>query len=250
MTDSPRAGSATSPWPSSSSPQPPSYSSPCARTHHGPQQSSWPALRNRPHHQAYSLAAELLAQLLLAAFALRRFRIDFPAPRPKPRKPQRPDPLHRTRNCRRTRRADHARLIFLLLRELSSRLPRRLPRNHSLTTPASATALLGFVLLHSISPLLPIVIAWLIVLALQRKILDWSRNCGAQCATHRVLFGLLNCVAQQRALLLLPLHPLLIFLLPLIAMDFTTATTPGAPSMTVPSSCALGSRFSAKPQAF
>jgi hypothetical protein len=99
---------------------------------------------------------------------------------------------------------------------------------------------LGFVVLHSISPLLPLVIAWLVVLALQRKLFSWSHNWERNALLLGVLFGLLNCVAQQRAL---PYYryPLLVFLLPLIALDLTrvlepTGEEPGAPSMTVPSS--------------
>jgi hypothetical protein len=109
----------------------------------------------------------------------------------------------------------------------------------------------SFVLMHSISPLLPLVIAWLVVLALSRPHLDWER---AALFTG-VLFGFLNCIAQQRAL---PYYryPLLAFLLPLMAIDFTRAfnpatesgapsklrlggsatTDPGAPFVTAPSS--------------
>ena len=88
---------------------------------------------------------------------------------------------------------------------------------------------LSFVLLHSISPLLPLVIVWIAVLALRRPRLDWER---AALLTG-VLFGLINCVVQQRAL---PYYryPLLAFLLPLMAIDLTRAFDPavesGAPS--------------------
>jgi hypothetical protein len=94
---------------------------------------------------------------------------------------------------------------------------------------------LSFVLLHSISPLLPLVILWIVILALRRPRLDWER---ATLLTG-VLFGLINCIVQQRAL---PYYryPLLIFLLPLMAIDFTHAfeptTTPGAPFVTAPTS--------------
>jgi len=93
---------------------------------------------------------------------------------------------------------------------------------------------LSFVVLHSISPLLPIVIAWLVVLALQRKVFNWSDNWERNTLLIGVLFGLLNCIAQQRAL---PYYryPLLVFLLPLIAIDFTTATAQGGPSFAVSS---------------
>ena len=180
-----------------------------------------------------------LAQLLLAAFALRRFRIDF---------------LHLGRSHANRNVLIHyiapataaglvaptIALIFLLREHALSAF---LAGFHGIIPYYASLGhrTVGLVLLHSISPLLPIVIAWLIVLALQRKILDWSRNWERNALLIGVLFGLLNCVAQQRAL---PYYryPLLIFLLPLIAMDFTTATTPGAPSMTASSSW-VGSGF-------
>ena len=90
---------------------------------------------------------------------------------------------------------------------------------------------LSFVVLHSLSPLLPLVIAWFVVLALSRPRLDWERIV----LLAGVLFGLINCIVQQRAL---PYYryPLLVFLLPLMAIDFTraidTAEQPGAPSQT------------------
>jgi len=87
---------------------------------------------------------------------------------------------------------------------------------------------LSYVLLHSISPLLPLVIIWLAVLALDRPTLfrpalDIDR---ALLATG-VLFGLVNCILQARAL---PYYryPLLAFLLPLMALDFTRAFEPSA----------------------
>ena len=77
---------------------------------------------------------------------------------------------------------------------------------------------LGFLLLHSISPLLPLVLLWLAVLALRRRPMDWERAallCGA-------LFGLVSYLVQARGF---PYYryTLLIFLLPLMAMDFTQA---------------------------
>ncbi|MGA1982755.1 MAG: hypothetical protein ABSG84_09775 [Acidobacteriaceae bacterium] len=96
---------------------------------------------------------------------------------------------------------------------------------------------LSFVLLHSISPLLPLVLLWLAILLLLRPHLDWERAA----LLAGVLFGLLNCVVQQRAL---PYYryPLLVFLLPLMAIDFTrAATNPGGPSFAVPSQ-RVGSR--------
>ena len=77
---------------------------------------------------------------------------------------------------------------------------------------------LGFLLLHSISPLLPLILLWLAVLALHRPQLDWERaalGCGA-------LFGLVSYLVQARGF---PYYryTLLIFLLPLMAVDFTRA---------------------------
>ena len=89
---------------------------------------------------------------------------------------------------------------------------------------------LGFVLLHSLSPLLALVILWLLVLLLEALAprpprIVWSLRKPPQSWERTalllgVLFGLLNCVAQQRAL---PYYryPLLVFLLPLIALDLT-----------------------------
>jgi thiamine transporter ThiT len=102
----------------------------------------------------------------------------------------------------------------------------------------------GFVLLHSISPLLPLVLVWLAVLTLLRPHLDWERAALAA----GVLFGLLNCIVQQRAL---PYYryPLLAFLLPLMALDFTrafdSATETGAPFVTA-SSSRVGSAAAAR----
>jgi hypothetical protein len=77
---------------------------------------------------------------------------------------------------------------------------------------------LSFVLLHSFSPLLPLVIIWILVLAMQQKILYWSRNWERNALVSGVLFGFINCIVQQRAL---PYYryPLLAFLLPLMAKD-------------------------------
>ncbi len=77
---------------------------------------------------------------------------------------------------------------------------------------------LGFLLLHSVSPLLPLVLLWLAVLALRRPPLDWERaalGCGA-------LFGLVSYLVQARGF---PYYryTLLIFLLPLMAVDFMRA---------------------------
>jgi len=97
---------------------------------------------------------------------------------------------------------------------------------------------LGYVLLHSISPLLPLVLLWLAVLALDRPTLFRpALDLNRALLVAGVLFGLINCILQARAL---PYYryPLLIFLLPLMAIDFTraatnpgTVTIPGAPHL-------------------
>ena len=96
---------------------------------------------------------------------------------------------------------------------------------------------LSFVLLHSISPLLPLGLLWLGILVLLRPQLHWERAA----LLAGVVFGLLNCVVQQRAL---PYYryPLLVFLLPLMAIDFTRALRPGPnPSAGAPFVTALSS---------
>ena len=77
---------------------------------------------------------------------------------------------------------------------------------------------IGFLLLHSVSPLLSLVILWLVLLAVARLPLRWERValfCGAG-------FGLLSYLIQARGY---PYYryPLLVFLLPLMAMDFDSA---------------------------
>lgn len=77
---------------------------------------------------------------------------------------------------------------------------------------------LGFLLLHGISPLLPVVLIWLFILVLARPRFSWERTallCG-------VGFGLISYVVQARGY---PYYryPLLVFLLPLMAIDFTSA---------------------------
>jgi hypothetical protein len=81
---------------------------------------------------------------------------------------------------------------------------------------------LGFVLLHSISPLLPLVVIWLVVLALNPGFRNWTQDWERNTLLAGVLFGFINCIVQQRAL---PYYryPLLVFLLPLMATDFTRA---------------------------
>jgi hypothetical protein len=77
---------------------------------------------------------------------------------------------------------------------------------------------LGFLLLHSISPLLPLVLLWLAVLALRRRSMDWERAALG----FGALFGLVSYLVQARGF---PYYryTLLIFLLPLMALDFSQA---------------------------
>jgi hypothetical protein len=77
---------------------------------------------------------------------------------------------------------------------------------------------LSFLLLHSVSPLLPLVLIWIALMAVHHPPLTWERAalfCG-------VGFGLISYVVQARGF---PYYryPLLVFLLPLMALDFTTA---------------------------
>jgi hypothetical protein len=79
----------------------------------------------------------------------------------------------------------------------------------------------AFVLLHSMSPLLPLVLIWFALLAVSPSSFEWKlweRNA----LLAGIVFGVLACVVQQRAL---PYYryPLLAFLLPLMGMDFTKA---------------------------
>ncbi len=76
----------------------------------------------------------------------------------------------------------------------------------------------SFLLLHSISPLLPLVLFWFAILVLLRPALHWERAallCG-------VLLGLISYIVQARGF---PYYryTLLAFLLPLMALDFTQA---------------------------
>jgi hypothetical protein len=92
---------------------------------------------------------------------------------------------------------------------------------------------LKYVVLHSLSPLLPLVLLWLAILALSRTRLrfNWSQDWQRTTLLAGVLFGLVNCILQARAL---PYYryPLLAFLLPLMALDFTRAAiNPGAPHL-------------------
>jgi hypothetical protein len=77
----------------------------------------------------------------------------------------------------------------------------------------------GFTLSHSISPLLPLVLLWLLCVVLRGP--SWPRFDRLLLATGAVL-NLLALLAQGKAL---PYqrYPMLAFLLPLIALDLTTA---------------------------
>ncbi len=81
---------------------------------------------------------------------------------------------------------------------------------------------LSFLLLHSLSPLLPLAVAWLAVLALLPRRRSAPREFRRDALLLGVLFGVVNCIVQARAL---PYYryPLLAFLLPLIALDLTRA---------------------------
>jgi hypothetical protein len=78
----------------------------------------------------------------------------------------------------------------------------------------------GYILLHSISPLLPLVVIWIVMLTLGPSFSQWSRDWERNILIAGVVFGLMNCIVQARAL---PYYryPLLAFLLPLMGLDFT-----------------------------
>jgi hypothetical protein len=91
---------------------------------------------------------------------------------------------------------------------------------------------LSYVILHSVSPVLPLVLMWFGLLALNRRQPNAEHDWQRTALFLGVLFGLLDCILQARAL---PYYryPLLAFLLPLMALDFTRAlhpaTKPGTP---------------------
>jgi hypothetical protein len=91
----------------------------------------------------------------------------------------------------------------------------------------------GFVLVHSLSTLHPLLIVWLAVLALGPAHIRWSRDWQRNTLVAGALFGLLNCLVQQRAL---PYYryPLLAFLFPLIAIDLTPLLWPSSRWRTAP----------------
>jgi hypothetical protein len=77
---------------------------------------------------------------------------------------------------------------------------------------------LGYLLTHSVAPLIPLLVVWLALLALRRPRLTWER--GA--LLLGTAFGLASYLVQSRGL---PYYryPLLAFLLPLIAIDLTAS---------------------------
>jgi hypothetical protein len=77
----------------------------------------------------------------------------------------------------------------------------------------------GFVVLHSVSPVLALVAIWLAVIAMRPSVFPWARDWERNALLAGVVFGVVACVVQQRAL---PYYryPLLAFLLPLMAIDF------------------------------
>ncbi len=80
---------------------------------------------------------------------------------------------------------------------------------------------LGYLLLHSVSPLLAVVVLWAVTVVLDRPRLDWERAALLAGAA----FGLVSYVAQARGF---PYYryTLLAFLLPLMGIDFAAALMP------------------------
>jgi hypothetical protein len=79
---------------------------------------------------------------------------------------------------------------------------------------------LGFLLLHSISPLLSLVLIWFAVLAFARPRIDWERAL----LLSGVAFGLLSYLLQARGFPYFR-YPLLAFLIPILTLDFTEASS-------------------------
>jgi hypothetical protein len=69
-----------------------------------------------------------------------------------------------------------------------------------------------------------LVIAWLLVLAFRPAHISWTRDWQRNALVAGLLFGVFNCIVQHRAF---PYYryPLLVFLLPLIAIDLTGLRT-------------------------
>ncbi len=193
-----------------------------------------------------------LAQLFLAAITLRRFFTAYPSRDPVSREQENPTRIVLLRYIAPAALAylvAPAAALGFLLRE--NALAAFLAGFHGIVPFYASLGHrpIGFLLLHSISPLLPLVLLWLAVLAFDgtlRLPVAWSRDWERSALFLGVLFGLLNCIVQARGL---PYYryPVLAFLLPLIALDLTRAlethapTTPGAPSTTVSPSW-VGSR--------
>lgn len=86
---------------------------------------------------------------------------------------------------------------------------------------------LAYILQHSLSPVLPLVLLWLACLLLHRRTYPSADTILVRyILLSGVLFGVLNCILQQRAL---PYYrySLLAFLLPLIALDIVEVSAPG-----------------------
>ena len=84
---------------------------------------------------------------------------------------------------------------------------------------------LSYILQHSISPILPLVLLWLLVVTIRisaHSHTDWIRDWQRTCLLAGAVFALVDCILQARAL---PYYryPLLAFLLPLMALDFHRA---------------------------
>ena len=93
-----------------------------------------------------------------------------------------------------------------------------------------------YVLTHSLSPILPLVVTWLVVLALatldRPRPIHWNRNWERKLLVTGAIFAFADCVMQTRAL---PYYryPLLAFLLPLMALDLFRALEPRAIPVTI-----------------
>jgi len=158
-----------------------------------------------------------LAQLFLAAITLRRFLASYSRDQQNPT---------RTVLLRYVAPATLAGLIgpaialIFLLREHA--LPAFLAGFHGIVPYYASLGHrpLSFILLHSISPLLPLVLLWLAALAVDMSFFQVTRDWERAALLLGVLFGLINCIVQARGL---PYYryPLLVFLLPLIALDLT-----------------------------
>ncbi len=165
-----------------------------------------------------------LAQLLLAAITLRRFLTAYPSR--DQQSPTRTVLLRYIAPAAITYAIAPAIALTFLVREQA--LPAFLAGFHGIVPYYASLGHrpLGFLLLHSISPLLPLVLLWIASLALDGTLFtslgNWSRDWERTALLLGVAFGLINCIVQARGL---PYYryPLLAFLLPLIALDLTRA---------------------------